>query len=168
MTDFNWDAASFFKRLTESNKFARENGYRFHPVSGLDGFHGAISNALQTKAMVCVSDTSEGGLSLDNTPHTSRVKTVYLFFRHKAADETARNKAMANMRELFRQFMSVLIQEKIRIEEEGVYLDQRIGFKEIDRYFYTNGACAYFQMRVDTYTNLEYNPDEWITQPLMQ
>lgn len=166
--EFNWDAQSFFQRLTESNRFAQESGYVFRCVSGLDGFHGAITNALQTKAMVAVSDTSEGGLRLDNTPHTSRIKTVFLFFRHKAADESARNKAMANMRELFRQFMSVLIQEKVRLEEGGIYLDQRIAFKEVERYFYANGACAYFQLRIDTYTNLEYDPDEWIDQPLMK
>lgn len=168
MTDFNWDAAAFFQRLTESNKFAQTNGYCFHPVSGLEGFHGALTNALQTKAFVCVSDTSDGGLDLDNTPHTSRIKEVYLAYRHKAANEILRNKAMANMRELFRQFMSVLIQEKIRLEECGIYLDSRIAFKEVDRYFYTGAACAFFQLRIDTYTDLSYNPDEWITQPLTQ
>ena len=166
MTDFNWDATAFFERLTASNKFAQENGYRFHPVSGLEGFHGALTNALQTQAFVCVSDTSDGGLDLDNTPHTTRIKEVYLAFRHRAKDERLRNKAMENMRELFRQFMTVLMQEKIRVEECGIYLDSRIAFKEVDRYFYTGAACAFFQLRIDTFTNLEYNPDEWITEPL--
>lgn len=167
MTDFNWDAAAFFERLTASNKFAQEYGYRFHPVSGLEGFHGALTDALKTKAFICVSDTSDGGLDLDNTPHTTRIKEVFLAYRHKALDETQRNNAMENMRELFRQFMSVLMQEKIRLEEGGIYIDSRIAFKEIEKYFYTGAACAFFQIRVDTYTDLSYNPDEWITQPLM-
>ena len=166
MNDFNWDAISFFKRLTESNKLAQENGYRFHPVSGLEGFHGALSNALNTKAFVCVSDTSVGELDLENTPHTSRVKIVFMAFRYKAMDEKLRNKAMDNMRELFRQFMSVLNQEKIRLEENCIYIDPRISFKEIDRYFYTQAACAYFQIGVNTFTDISYNDDEWITPPL--
>ncbi len=167
MTDLNWDAAAFFKRLTESNKFAIDHGYRFHPVSGLEGFHGALSNLLNTKAFVCVSDTSDGGLDLDNVPHSSRIKTVFMAFRHKAADETSRNKAMENMRELFRQFMSVLMQEKVRIEDEDIHIDSRIAFKEVEQYFYTGAACAFYQIKTTTYPELSYNPDEWITQPLM-
>lgn len=165
---FNWDAQSFFKRLTEANKFAQENGFVFHPVSGLEGFHGALTNLLRTKAFVCVSDTSDGNMELENTSRTSRIKTVFMAYRHKAFDETQRNIAMAKMRELFRQFMSVLIQEKIHIEEDDIYLDPRIAFKEIDQYFYTDAACALFQIKVDTFTNLEYNENEWITQPLTQ
>ncbi len=168
MTDFNWDAQSFFKRPSEANKFAQEHGFVFHSVSGLQGFHGALTNMLKTKAFVCVSDTSDGGIELENTSHTRRIKTVFMAYRHKAFDESQRNNAMAKMRELFRQFLSVLIQEKVRIEEDDVYLNPRIAFKEIDQYFYTDAACALFQLRVDTFTNLEYNEDEWITQPLMQ
>lgn len=163
---FNWDAVSFFRRLTESNRFARDHGYRFHPVSGLEGFHGALTDLLRTKAFVCVSDSSQGGLDLDNTPHTRRVKTVFLAFRHEAADDQERNAAMDNMRELFRQYMSVLIQEKTRLDEQCVYIDSRISFTEIERYFYLDAACAYFQIAVDTYTDLSYNPDEWLTPPL--
>ena len=167
MSDFNWDAQAFFQRLTESNRLAVESGYRFHQVSGLEGFSAALKNALQTKAFVCVSDTSEGGMDLANTPHTTRIKTVFFAVRHKAADEVQRNKAMANMRELFRQFMTVLVQEKTRLEQDCIYLDDRISFTEISRYFYTGAACAFFELRVDTFTDISFNPDEWLTLPMM-
>lgn len=167
-TDFNWNATDFFRRLTECSKFAGENGYAFHPVSGLEGFHGALSNALKTKAFVCVSDSSDGSLEIDNTPHATRVKTIFLAYRHKAEDETARNAAMENMRELFRQFMSVLLQEKARLDEGCVYINPKITFTEIDRYFFTGAACAFFQISTETYTDLSFNPDEWTTSPLTQ
>ena len=78
-----------------------------------------------------------------------------------------RRLAMDNMRELFHQFISVLILEKTRLEENNVFLDPRISFREIDRYFFTGCACAFFQIAVDTYTDLTYNPDEWINhQPM--
>ena len=58
------------------------------------------------------------------------------------------------MRELFRQFMSMLIQEKTRVEEEHIYLDPRISFQEIDRYFFSGCACSFFQIATDVYTDL--------------
>lgn len=164
--NFNWDAASFFERLTASNKFARENGFAFDRVSSLDGFLSLISRALSTKAYVAVSDTSAGGIELNNTPHTRRIKTVFLFMRHKADDAKARQACLDKMGELFRQFMSVLILEKTRLRENCIYLDDRISFTEIEKYFYTGGACAFFQIAVDTFTDLSYNQDEWQTPML--
>lgn len=161
-SNFNWDAAGFFERLTEGNRFAADNGYRFARVSSLDGFHDALGSMLSAKAFVAVCDTSPGTLSIENSPHTRRVKTVFLAKRHAADDMVARERCMDNMRELFRQFMSVLLLEKTRLEEDCVYLDPRISFSEIDRYFFTGCACAYFQIAVDTYTDLSYNPDEWL------
>lgn len=165
-TSFNWDAASFFERLTASNKFAKTNGFQFERVSSLEGFHALITRALSPKAFVAVSDTSPGGIALNNTPHTRRVKTVFIFMRHAADDTKARQDRLDMMNELFRQFMSVLIQEKTRLRENSIYLDDRISFTEIDKYFYTGGACAFFQIAVDTFTNLVYNPDEWLSEIL--
>lgn len=160
---FNWDAADFFEKLTAANKFAKDNNFNFSRVSSLEGFHVLISKALSTKAFVAVSDTSSGATELNNSPHTRRVKTVFLFMRHKADDPKARQDRLDRMNELFRQFMSVLIQEKTRLRENSIYLDDRIAFTEIDKYFYTGGACAFFQVAVDTFTNLVYNPDEWLS-----
>lgn len=72
------------------------------------------------------------------------------------------------MRELFRQFMSVLILEKTKLEENNVFIDPHISFTEIDKYFFTGCACAYFQIATDTYTDLSFNPDEWLNPELMQ
>ncbi|MDE6755952.1 MAG: hypothetical protein K2J66_02300 [Muribaculaceae bacterium] len=162
--NFNWDAAAFFERLTGSNRFARDNAYRFTRVSSLDGFHGALGVMNTTQAFVAVSDTSEGFVDVENTPHTRRVKTVFLAKRHSSDDMTAREQCMDNMRELFRQFMSMLILEKTMLEENNIFINPRISFTEIDRYFFTGCACAFFQIAVDTYTDLSYNPDEWQTQ----
>ena len=82
--------------------------------------------------------------------------------RHPADDMDKRQRCLEMMNELFRQFMSVLIQEKTRLSENCIYVDDRISFTEIDKYFYTGGACAFFQIAVDTFTNIVYNPDEWL------
>ena len=166
-SNINWDASSFFERLTGMNRFAQKHAYRFSRVSSLEGFHGALGEMTSTTAFVAVSDISQGGIDIENSPHTRRVKTVFLAKRHAVDDMKARDRCMDNMRELFRQFMSVLIQEKTRLEENNVFLDPRISFHEIDRYFFTGCACAYFQIAVDTYTDLSYNPDEWLTPEVM-
>lgn len=167
VNNFNWDCSAFFERLTKNNKLAIDNDYRFVLVSSLEGFHSALSQMLSASAFVAVSETSQGTLTIDNSPHTRRVKTVFLAKRFPMddADGAHREAAMTEMRELFRQFMSVLVQEKTRLEESCIYLDDRISFNEIDRYFFTGCACAYFQMSIDTYTNLAYNQAEWLNNP---
>lgn len=165
MTITEWNAADFFSRLLSCNKFALENGFKFARVSSLEGFEELISRALTVKAYVAVSDTSQGSFTINNTPHSRRVKTVFMFMRHKVDDMAAREKCMEKIRELFRQFMSVLLLERTRIKENFIYIDEKVSFTEIDRYFYTGGACAYFQIYINTFTDISYNPDEWITQP---
>lgn len=165
-SNFNWNASAFFERMTRDNRFAVDNGYRFARVSSLDGFHDALGSMHSTQALVAVSDTSSGTLTLENSPNARRVKLVFLAKRHAVDDMAARERCMDNMRELFRQFMSVLLLEKTRLEENCVYLDPRITFSEIDRYFFTGCACAYFQIAVDTYTDLSYNPEEWLSSQI--
>ena len=91
-------------------------------------------------AFVCVSDTSQGytalgdegdaclGQELHTSPHTRRVKTVYLAMRHAVNDMAAREECLDLLREIFRQFMSVLILEATKLEEHFVHIDPRITF----------------------------------------
>lgn len=160
-TNFSWNATAFFQDLTQRNKLAQEKRFTFCRVSGLEGFEEALAKMLTKTAFVCVSDISQGFTDINNTPHTRRVKTVFLAMRHAIDDMKARQRCMDNMRELFRQFMSVLILEQTKLQEHSIYLDPRISFQEIDRYFFSGCACAYFQIAVDTYTDLQYNAQEW-------
>lgn len=160
-TGFNWNAAAFFERLTKNNKLAIAKKFQFQSVSSLEGFHTLISKTLSMKACVAVSDTSEGGTEMNNSQHTRRVKTVFLFMRHAADRQDLRQNCIDTMNELFRQFLTVLIQEKTRLAEDCIYMDPYIKFHEIGKYFYSGGACAFFQIAIDTFTDLRYNPDEW-------
>jgi cyclopropane fatty-acyl-phospholipid synthase-like methyltransferase len=73
----------------------------------------------------------------------------------------ARTECMETMRELFRQFMSVLTREAVKLSQDYIYLDPRIAFTEIDRYFFSGCACAYFQIAVDIFTDLQFRSSEW-------
>ncbi|MBR6263223.1 MAG: hypothetical protein IKR05_08410 [Prevotella sp.] len=159
--EIHWSATKFFRRLTESNKLARKLGFRFCRVSGLTGFEEAVTAMQNTTAFVCVSDISMGTSSMDNTPHMEKVKTVFLAMRHPIDDLTGREWCMKIMHELFRQFMSVLIKEKTKLEQDCIYVDERITFREIDQYFFSGCAAAYFQITVQKYVDLRFNEDEW-------
>ena len=160
-----WDAAKFFEELTATNKLAQKEQFVFCRVSGLDGFEGAVNQAQTQRAFVCISDIADGYTELNNTPRTRRVKTVFLAMRHAAEDMAARSECMETMRELFRQFMSVLTLERVKLEQDCIYIDPRISFNEIDRYFFSGCSCAYFQIAIDKYTDLRYNANEWNKQP---
>ena len=160
-SNINWDATAFFASLTDSNKFAKAHDFVFARVSGLDGFEEVLQQLQSATAIVAVSDISQGYIEVNNSPHTRRVKTVFLAMRHAILDMEARQMCMNIMRELFRQFMSKLILEKTKQEQNNIFIDPRISFQEIDQYFFSGCACAFFQIAVDTYTDLRYDPTEW-------
>lgn len=157
----NWNATAFFENLTDRNRLARSENFTFCRVSGLEGFEEALHNLQSAPPIVAVSDTSQGYMEMNNTPRTRRVKTVFLAMRHVLDDMAARQECFDTLRELFRQYMSVLLQEKTRLEENRIYLDPQISFMEIERYFFSGAACAYFQIAIDTFTDLRYNASEW-------
>ena len=159
--NFNWDATDFFESLTASNKLAKAEGFTFCRVSSLDGFEEALQTLQSATAFVCVSDIADGYMEINNTPRTRRVKTVFLAMRHAAEDMDARAAAFDTLRELFRQFMSVLILEKTKLEQNCIYLDPQVAFHEIESYFFSGAACAFFNVAVDVFTDLRYNADEW-------
>lgn len=158
----DWNASQFFEDLVAKNVLAQKGHFRFCSVSGLEGFEEALQVMQSSVAFVAVSDINDGYTELNNTPRTRRVKTIFLAMRHAPEDMTSRNECMDIMRELFRQFMSVLTLERVKLEQNCIYLDSRISFNEIDRYFFSGCACAYFQIAVDVFTDLRFNPDDWL------
>lgn len=159
-----WNAESYFRNLTDKNRLARKFGFRFCVVSDLQGFQDAVNAMQDAQAFVCVSDVSDGMMSLLNTPHIRQVKTVFLAMRHsvQSSDWTElRTRSLDIMREIFRQFMSVFAKERTFIEQGGLFVNPDISFCEINRYFLSGCACAYFQISTTAYADLIYREDEW-------
>lgn len=161
----DWDAESFFRILTASNRLAKENKFVYCRVSGLQGFEEMLADAQKNTAFVCVSTEADGYTSLHNSPHTRRVKTVFLAQRYPVNRMDLRDSCFETLRELFRQFMSILIREKTKIEQNNIYIDSRIQFTEISQYFASGCACAYFNIATDVYTDLRYDAEEWDGNP---
>ena len=163
MSTYNWNAADYFQRLTAANRFARKHDFFFARVAGASGMEEMLAAMQSQTAFVCVSDTATGYTEINNSPYTRRTKTVFLVVRHAIDDAEARQEAFDIARELFRQFMSHLILERTRLEQQNVYLDPRITFTEVPEYAFSGCAVASFTIAVTTYTDLRFNQDEWNT-----
>ena len=148
--NFDWDAESFFRILTRANKLAQQHEFVYERVSGLQGFEETLANAQKKKAFVCVQTEDDGYMAINNAPHTRRVKTVFLAMRYPFNRLDMRSQCFRIMREVFRQFMSMLTMEK-----------ERVQFTEIEPYFAQGCACAYFQVATEVYTDLRFNSEEW-------
>ena len=81
--------------------------------------------------------------------------------RHKQGDMTARQNCLAVINDLHRQFCSRLLMERTRLQENMQYLNSRIHLQEVSRYLVPGTAICMFEIAVDTYIDLSYNPDEW-------
>ena len=158
-----WSAVDFFENLTATNKLAVERGFRFVQVSGLEGLEEAIGAMQSTKNFVFVVENAAGFTDLENTPRNRRVRTVYIAMRHKLNDMQARRACMDTIAELFRQFCSVLIQQDLRYQNNMQYLDPRINMQEVNKYLIPGTAICMFEIAVDTFIDLSFQPDEWIT-----
>lgn len=157
-----WNAFKYFSGLTARNRLAVDNGFVCCRVSDFEGLEEVIDEMQSCVNFVAVSDTSQGVLSLENTPHTRRVKTIFLIMRHQVGDMEAREECFALMRELFRQFMSEFLRERTRLNQGPLFIDPKINLSEVDKYVVSGAACAYFQIACNEYHSLVYNPDEWL------
>ena len=91
--NFNWNATAFFEQLTASNRLAQEKHFSFLRVSGLEGLEEVLHTLQHVTAFVAVSDIAQGYTELNNTPHTRRVKTVFIAMRHQLDNMTARQES---------------------------------------------------------------------------
>ena len=158
-----WDAFAFFEGTVKQNKLCVEKNFRCMAISGLEGLEEALASMQNTPNMVMVSENAAGYTMFENTPHTRKVRTIYIAMRHKHDDMVARQRCMDIIFELHRQFCSRLIQEKVRLEQNMQFLNPKIALQEVSKYLIPDTAICMFELSVDTYIDLQYNESEWIT-----
>lgn len=161
----DWDAPAYFERLLDRNRLAIDNGFKFGLVSGLQGLEDMLNNAQDLVAYFAVSDTSDGFLTIGQAAKSRRVKTVFMAMRHAEADMESRKVCMEIMREIFRQMMTVLSRDRRRLMAEKIFIDERVQFSEIEQYFLTGCACAFFQIALDYTTPMCICDHDWTDTP---
>lgn len=162
--DGELDAFALFSRLTAVNALCRRYGFQCVQVSDLEGFSDCLQELQEMRPLVAVSDTSAGTLSTVGSPVTRRLKTVFMFMPHSLTDRPMERRAdcFAVMREIVRQFMTVIIRQSTRLRLGGLTIDPTVVFEEIDQYFYSGGACAYYSITTERRTELVLDEGHWL------
>lgn len=158
---FNWNAIDYFKFLVESNKLAVSLDMKFFTGSGLNSFEQAVDNFLETLCFCMLTESSDGRLSTENSPNSRRVKTVFLAMRHGENDDDARRMCIDTLTEVFRQFMSHLIREKIKLLQLGIYLEPVVEFHEFNEFYFSGCAAIYFHIPFTTAVDLTFDKSQW-------
>lgn len=166
----SWSAYDFIKQCVANSHYAQEMGFDVLPVSDLEEFEdllNQLSDALPDRDgkphdIIAVSDDAQGVIELEPHPRTRRIKSVFLAAEAPIDNHGMRAAGMARLREMFRLIITALIPEKIRLENKGIAIDQRITFAEMPRYFAQSYACAHFTFAVDQPTDFRYIPNDWI------
>ena len=160
-----WNALAFFEGVVAHNKLCLEKDFRCRAISGLEGLEEALASIQNTPNMVMVAENAAGYTMFENTPHTRKIRTVFIAMRHQHDDMAARQRCMDIIFEIHRQFCSRLIQERTRLEQNMQYLNPQVTLQEVSRYLVPDTAICMFELSVDTYIDLSYNPEEWNTTP---
>lgn len=163
-----FDLVTFLRSLTSKNRLAITHGFSFRVVSDLEGFGEALDSMQLYKPFIAASDSAEGEVSLLNTPSIRSVRSVFMFMPHPIDDNAMahRRECFNTMREIFRQFLTVLIREHTKLHLAGLALEPEIEFQELDRYFFSGGACAVFHLAFTDRYSLIFQPDLWTQNPI--
>ncbi len=159
-----WSIEDYLRRAIARNRLMKEAEFVFRSVSGPDGFLDAADTFQSEPALFCVCDESDGAVTMNNSPVTRRVKTVWMCMRHAAGNPDLRRQCLKTMREGFRQLVSLMLHDRVALQSRGVYINPEITFHEVDSYFWSGGACAWWQVAVDVTTSLIFNPNHWLQE----
>ncbi|MBD5172299.1 MAG: hypothetical protein HDT02_03645 [Bacteroidales bacterium] len=156
-----WDAFSFFSDRISALIPARDIGMKTVRVSGLEGLEDAVANMLDAPALCCVSDSSDGDIDLECSPSDSNFKLIFLLIRTPEGDMAARHRHLKTLRLIFHALLSVLIQERTRLENDCLFLDPKIQFHEAPAPLLSGYTCVWFQLRIVAPLDLRINSNLW-------
>ena len=164
MDDKNtFDAQAYFKNLTERNKLAMQYGFYPCACSGINSLEDMLLNFQSKGAFVSVDDTNDSQISRQGAGFfAKRTITVFVLRRYKFGDMTSRKEALDVCRRLYRQFVSRLLVDSARIENDFTYLNtDRIFYRELGEYYLNGLTGLYFMIDVNEPEDLRYDAAEW-------
>ena len=158
--DFNFEA--YVEDLTARNRLAADLGFRFHVVSGTDGLLDAMESLMDSSAFVAVSDDALTSGEASSTPSLVRQKLIIFVMRHAVGDDRARAKCLHTLRELARQFLARMLNDRwILAADRGVMFEEEFQITEPDKYFFSGAACLILNVAYHFKTSLIYDADLW-------
>lgn len=161
-----FDGVNYLLSLAKANRLAKENGFFAGVCSDLHGIE-PMMQEYQTKAnFIMVMDTVDGSMTGGRPGwFNRRVYTVAIVARYRWDDTAERQEKMRLCREIYRQTLSRLINDRDDFEygdEMPVYLrTDNMAYREMEPYSMAGATGVVFTLRVDEPADLEYNGDEW-------
>lgn len=161
-----FDFAAYMGRLTAQNRLARARGFRAVTCSGVNYLEGLLEEYQDTAAFVATSDVcDESTLQRGGGWFRRRLVTVFVLERFDWGDEDSRRGAMADCRELARQFLSRMLSDAEGLSNDMLYLNTGdVRCTEIGGSFLNGCTGLYFMMTMDEPTDLCYRAEEWETE----
>ena len=164
-TENTFDALTYFKRLAETNKLAKRNGFHAGFCSGPDGIEDVLQKFRKVSNFILIDDTtSQNTYSRGVTFFDKNVYTVFLLAAYKFDDIEDREQKLNLCRRIFRQFHSRLIHDKENMEYGDMleFLDvSSIYSKELPRYSKNGVTGLYFMINNDEPVDLVYSDEDW-------
>lgn len=161
----NFNPLDYFEMLAKQNVLCRKN--EFMPVfcSGPDNIEGLMAEYRTTENFIVIDDTTDNNVH-NNKPgwFTKSVYTVWILASTRYNDPERRKERMKLCREIFRQFLSRMLNDKAKMVygQAMYYMDlSRIYYKELGRYSFNGATGLYFMVENDIPENLIFVEDEW-------
>lgn len=159
----SFDAQGYFRQLTEHNKLALQ--YAFYPCScsGINSLEDMLLNFQNKGAFVAVDDTNDSNISRQGAGFfAKRTITVFVLRRYKFGDMASRKDSLDICRKLYRQFISRLLVDSMKMDNDFTYLNtDRIFYRELGEYFLNGLTGLYFMVDVNEPEDLKYDATEW-------
>lgn len=156
-----FDPVTYFNTLNNTCVLTKDK-YKFSRISGLAELEEVLQNRKRSKYFTAVQDSEEGATVRGGGRgyFDRRPATVFLCAIGKQGDMTVRETLIAELREVYRAFLSKIIKDK---SDNGLMsIDTtRFPFFEIPGFFADGCVGIYFMMNADNPVDLSYDASQW-------
>jgi len=160
-----FDAIVYFSEMTRRNRLAAEMGFLPVTISSPDDLEGLLELYRDSDRFVAVTDTNTGNLSSPDGTYgfsKQRAYTVFIVSSYEYGNMEDRQRELNLCRQLFLQFVSKILHDKYKYEEELMYVDtHRIANQELGRYYLSGMTGLFFTISVSEPVDLVYDDEQW-------
>lgn len=159
-----FDAVSYFRDLSKSNKLASELGFMPTTCSGPFSLEGLLTSMSKSKNFIVIDDTNDGNVSVNGDGGLFKIVTytVWILMRYKFNDMNDRQEKLNTCRKIFRQFLSKMLVDRAEWQNDFTYLlSDHVDTRELGAYFINGLTGVEFHLDVAEPLDLVYNDAEW-------
>ena len=164
MNDHDFDIISYMETLTSENILCQSNGYRCVSCSGIEALEGVLDNYKNTSHFVCVDDSNDANIFSEGGWFKRRTVTLFFLARQSFKDLKSRAAQIDLCREIYRQFLSRLINDRYKFEDNMMFVRlDNIYTRDINTAAMGDICGMYMMFYIDEPIDLTYDDSLWTT-----